>query len=128
MLYSGSSTTYLKKGAFSQFWHFLAHMTRTRFFHNMQFSPKVPYYLVSTFSIKKAHINELDFRQNTKKNDFGPIWTDFFFLKNPALSHFLLYCPLTCCKKQKKLLDSFQDKKNKTDQRTILESPEHARI
>ena len=59
------------------------------------------------------------FEKNIKVPDFGLIWRPFRghlqiknFFKNPALSLFYLYSPLTSCKKSEKSWESFPRKRH----------------
>ena len=103
-------------------------MTRTRFFQNMRFSPKVPYDLVLTFSRNKAHIN-------AKKKDFGPIWTNFpqfrkfeiVFQKSGPVTFFASLSPNLLQNTRKNfILNGFQDKKLRTNRLFFQDIAHHA--
>ena len=66
----------------------------------------------TNFRPKTKKIVRAVFEKNIKVSDFGLIWRRFrkylqFFFKNPALSLFYLYSPLTSCKKSEKFLEPF---------------------
>ena len=91
-----------------------SNISKLQIFLKNRFHSNWPSYLVLTSGQKPKKSFELFLKKNIKVSDFGLIWRPFReylqiknFFKNPALSLFYLYGPLTSRKKSEKLLAPF---------------------